>query len=128
MMICLISAGTLMVLAIGYLFVRQIPLILQNTPSKFKSRTIMLCGIYSITASSALVSLVVYRSAVFCDSVSHFAFVMCAYQYFTLIIDYSHGESEFIKQTSGLRIFNIQTPPCCCCFPCLLPWELTKFV
>lgn len=127
-MISLISIGFVLLLVIGYLFIRQISQIIQNTPSKLMSRTMMLCGIYSITGSAAFVSLVAYRAAVFCDSVSHFAFLLCAYQYFTLIIDYYGGESEFIKHTNGLRVFNIQTPPCCCCLQCILPSELTKYV
>lgn len=127
MMIALISTGAMLLSIIGYLFVRQIPSILQNTPSKYQSRTIILCGIYSVTASAALVSLIVYRAAVLCDSIAHFAFVMGAYQYFTLVIDYYGGESEFIKHTNGLKVFNIQTPPCCCCLHFLLPSELTKY-
>lgn len=127
MMISLISIGAMLLFIIGYLFIRQIPSILQNTPSKYQSRTIILCGIYSVTGTAALVSLIVYRSAVLCDSISHFAFVMGAYQYFTLVIDYYGGESEFIKHTNGLKVFNIQTPPCCCCLQFLLPSELTKY-
>lgn len=127
MMITLISTGSMLLFIIGYLFIRQIPSILQNTPSKYQSRTIILCGIYSVTGTAALVSLIVYRSAVLCDSISHFAFVMCAYQYFTLVIDYYGGESEFIKHTNGLKVFNIQTPPCCCCLQFLLPSEVTKY-
>lgn len=128
MMITLISTGAMLWFIVGYLFVRQIPSILQNTPSKYQSRTIILCGIYSVTGSAALVSLIVYRSAVLCDSISHFAFVMGAYQYFTLVIDYYGGESEFIKHTNGLKVFNIQTPPCCCCLQFLLPSEITKYI
>lgn len=126
-MITLISTGAMLLFIIKYFFIRQISSILLNTPSKYQSRTIILCGIYSVTGSAALVSLIVYRSAVLCDSISHFAFVMGAYQYFTLVIDYNGGESDFIKNTNGLKVFNIQTPPCCCCLQFLLPSELTKY-
>lgn len=128
MMISLISIGSFLLILIGFQFARQVSFVLQNTPSKYMARTLILCGIYTITGTAAFVSLVIYRAAVLCDSICHFAFLLCAYQFFTLVIDYYGGESEFMKHTNGLMVFNLQTPPCCCCLRFLLPSELTKWV
>lgn len=128
MMLCAIAVGSLLLIVIVYLFIRQIPYIVRRTPSNYLARTLMLCGVYTITASAAFVSLIAYRALVFCDSVCHFAFLLCAYQYFTLLISYVGGESNFIKTSEGSSVFNIQTPPFCCCLRCLLPTVITKFV
>lgn len=88
----------------------------------------MLCGIYTIVGSAALVSLIAYPAFVFCDSVCHFAFLLCAYQYFALVIEYAGGESNFIKIIRGTPCFNMQTPPLCCCLRFLQPSTVTKLV
>lgn len=126
MMICAIVVGLLLLIVIGYLFIRRIPYIIRHTPSNYLARTLVLCGVYTITASAAFVSLIAYRAIVFCDSVCHFAFLLCAYQYFTLIVSYVGGESNFIKNSEGMTVFNIQTPPFCCCLQFLLPTAITK--
>lgn len=127
-MLCAIVIGVLLLVVIVYLFVRQMPYILRHTPSKCLARTLMLCGVYTIIGSAALVSLISFRAFVFCDSVCHFAFLLCAYQYFTLLIDYVDGESNFIKNSGGLMVFNMQTPPLCCCLRFLQPSVITKYV
>lgn len=127
-MLCAIVIGTLLWLVIGYLFIRQIPNFFRHTPTQYLARTLTLCGVYIIIGSAALVSLIAYRAFVFCDSVCHFAFLLCAYQYFTLLIDYVDGEANFIKKSSGLMVFNIQTPPLCCCLRFLQPTVITKYV
>lgn len=127
-MICAIVVGSLLLLVIWCLFIRQIPNILRNTPTKYLARTLILCGVYTIVGSAALVSLIAYRAFVFCDSVCHFAFLLCAYQYFALVIDYAGGETNFIKNTRGTMVFNMQTPPLCCCLRLLIPTAVTKFV
>lgn len=127
-MFCAIAVGSLLLIMIWYLFIRKVPQILRNTPTIHLARTLMLCGIYTIVGSAALVSLIVYRAAVFCDSVCHFTFVICAYQYFVLVIEYAGGETNFIKTTRSTFAFNMQTPPLCCCFRFLAPSAITKFV
>lgn len=127
-MIGAIIIGVLLLLIIQFLFIHQMPYIFRHTPSKYLARTLMLCGIYTIIGSAAFVALIAYRAYVFCDSVCHFAFLLCAYQYFTLLIDYVDGESNFIKNSSGVMVFNIQTPPLCCCLRFLQPTEITKYV
>lgn len=127
-MLCAIVIGTLLLILIGYLFIRQMPFIIRHTPKPYRGRTLTLCGIYTIVGAAALTSLIAYRAYVFCDSVCHFAFLMCAYQYFTLIIDYADGESNFIKNTNGSMVFNMRTPPLCCCLPFLKPTVITKYV
>lgn len=128
MMACAIVVGSLLFILIACIFIRQIPAIIRYTPTKYLGRTLLLCSVYTIVGSAALVSLIVYRAYVFCDSVCHFAFLLCAYQYFTLLIDYVDGESNFIKNTTGIMVFNMRTPPLCCCLRFLLPTAITKFV
>lgn len=127
-MLCAIAVGSLLLILIWYLFIRQIPFILRHTPTKYLARTLMLCGIYTIVGSAAMVSLIAYRAFVFCDSVCHFTFLLCAYQYFSLVIEYAGGETNFIKNTRSTLCFNIRTPPLCCCLRFLLPSPVTKFV
>lgn len=128
MMIGAIVLGLMLFLVIACLFIRQIPFILRHTPTNYKARTLLLCGVYTIVAFAALVSLIVYRAAVFCDSVCHYTFVLCAYQFFTLILDYAGGESNFIKNSRDSLVFNIRTPPLCCCLRFVTPTVITKCV
>lgn len=127
-MLCAITIGSILLIVIWCLYIRQIPYVLRHTPSKYVARTLILCGVYVIVGSAALVSLICFKASVFCDSVCHFAFLLCAYQYFALIIEYAGGESNFIKSARGSFIFNVRTPPCCCCIRFLLPSPITKFV
>lgn len=127
-MLCAIVVGSLLLFVVYYQFIRQIPYILRHTPTMYLARTLMLCGVYSIVGSAALVSLIAYRAFVFCDSVCHFAFLLCAYQFFALVIDYAGGESNFIKNTRGNMVFNVRTPPMCCCLRFLLPSAVTKYM
>lgn len=126
MMIFAIIAGLLLFIAIAYLFIRRISYIFRNTPSNYLTRTLILCGVYTIVGGAALISLIVYRANVFCDSVCHFAFVLCAYQYFTLCIDYVGGETTFIKRANDQMVFNLRTPPLCCCLRFLTPTPISK--
>lgn len=127
-MVVVITLGVVCVCAIGYQFVRQLPFILRYTPAEYRARTLLLCSIYVIIGLATFVSLVAYQAFVFCDSVCHFTFVLCAYQYFALIIDYVDGESNFIIQTHGQMVFDMQTPPLCCCLHFLKPQAITKYV
>lgn len=123
-----ILIAVLLIFAIGYQFIRQVPHILRRTPTEYRARTLLLCAVYSIVGVTAFISLVAYRAFVFCDSVCHFTFLLCAYQFFVLIVDYVDGESNFIKETHGLMLFDMRTPPLCCCFRCLQPSAITKQV
>lgn len=125
-MVGAIVMGMVCLCAIGYQVIRQMPFILRHTPSEYRARTLLLCSVYMIVGLAAFISLIVYQAFVFCDSVCHFTFLLCAYQYFVLIIDYVDGESNFIIQTRGLMVFDVRTPPMCCCMQCLQPSAITK--
>lgn len=127
-MVGAIIIGMVLICAIGYQVIRQMPYILRNTPSEYRARTLLLCSVYIIVGLAAFTSLIAYQAFVFCDSVCHFTFLLCAYQYFVLIIDYVDGESNFIIQTRGLMVFDMRTPPMCCCLQCLQPTAITKYV
>lgn len=127
-MIGAIIIGLLLLITIGVQFIRQIAYCLRSTPSRYLARTLMLCGVYTIVGAAALLSLIAYRAMIFCDSLCHFAFLLCAYQYFNLCLDYADGETAFIKRASGQAVFNVRTPPLCCCLGCLSPTPITKCV
>lgn len=127
-MIIAITMGVVCLCAIGYQFIRQLPFILKHTPAEYRARTLILSSVYVIIGLATFVSLIAYQAFVFCDSVCHFTFVVCAYQYFALIIDYVDGESNFIIKTHGQMIFDMQTPPICCCLRFLKPLGITKQV
>lgn len=128
MMIAAITVGSLLFIAIALQFVRQIGYCLRNTPPRYLARTLVLCGVYTIVGGAALLSLIAYRSMIFCESLCHFAFVLCAYQFFALCVDYAGGETAFIKHVNGQAAFNARTPPICCCLGFLVPTPITKFV
>lgn len=128
LMIGAIIIGLLLLITIGVQFIRQIVYCLRSTPSRYLARTLMLCGVYTIVGAAALLSLIAYRAMIFCDSLCHFAFLLCAYQYFNLCLDYADGETAFIKRASGQAVFNVRTPPLCCCLGCLSPTPITKCV
>lgn len=121
-------SGCILFAIIVTIYIRQIRLILQSTPPKHLARTITLCGVYTVVGGASLISLTVPQASVFCDAICHFTFVVGAYQFFCLCIDYTGGESNFIKHTGGLLSFNMQTPPLCCCLTFLQPAAMTKWV
>lgn len=120
--------GSILFVIIATLYIRQFRLVLQSTPPQHLARTLTLCGVYTIVGAASLTSLCVFRANVLCDAICHFTFVMGAYQFFCLCIDYAGGESNFIKRTGGLLSFNLQTPPLCCCLTFLQPAAMTKYV
>lgn len=121
-----IITGSVLATVVVSLFLRQIPTILRITPGKYVGRTMALCGVYCIIAAAALTSLIVSQAVVFCDSICHFAFTVCAYQFYSLCVEYIGGETAFIKRCGGIASFNLQTPPCCCCLKCLEPAPMNK--
>lgn len=126
MLLSAMVSGSVLFAIIVVLYIRQIRLILQSTPPKHLARTLTLCGVYTIVGAASLTSLIVYPANVLCDAICHFTFLVGAYQFYCLCIDYTGGESNFIKRTGGLLSFNLQTPPLCCCLTFLQPAAMTK--
>ncbi|KAJ6632614.1 Organic solute transporter alpha-like protein [Pseudolycoriella hygida] len=94
-----------------------IPTILRNTPKKFISRTLFLCGFYSILSASAYTSMMVPRAFLFCDGITLVTFGIAVYEFFCLCIDYAGGETKFITKANGEEVLSMKTFPfCCCCF------------
>lgn len=118
-----VAGITSIYICLGYY--RNLAEMIRRTPKQFLSRTLILCGVYQIVAASSLVSMLVPRAVLICDTVSHFAFIFCAYQITCLFIDYVGGESNFIKQADD-QGFHLRTPPCCCCCFCCVPSPITK--
>ncbi|XP_037025776.1 organic solute transporter alpha-like protein [Bradysia coprophila] len=100
--------------------------ILRNTPKPFISRTIFLCGFYSILSASAYTSMMVPRAFLFCDGVTLVTFGIAVYEFFCLCVDYGGGESNFIVKAKDETVLTMQTFPFCCCCLFLKPMKITK--
>ncbi|XP_055643180.1 organic solute transporter alpha-like protein [Toxorhynchites rutilus septentrionalis] len=105
--------------------VNSVRQVLRQTPKRFKSKTIVILIIYPIVTALAIVSILIPKSYFICDSVSHIYFMITAYVFHSLVVDYVGGEDTFIK-ASDSETFNIRTPPCCCCLPFLKRSAVTK--
>lgn len=99
--------------------------VLRYTPKRFKSKTIVVLIIYPIVTALAIVSALIPKSYFICDTASHIYFMICAYVFYSLIIEYVGGDETFIR-SSDSRTFNVRTPPCCCCLPFLHRSAVTK--
>ncbi|XP_058823915.1 organic solute transporter alpha-like protein [Topomyia yanbarensis] len=104
---------------------RAVAQVLKQTPKRFKSKTIILLNIYPVVTALAIVSILIPKSYFICDTVSHIYFMICAYVFYSLSIDYVGGDDSFIK-SSDSETFNTRTPPCCCCLLFLKRSPVTK--
>ncbi|XP_065084663.1 organic solute transporter alpha-like protein [Ochlerotatus camptorhynchus] len=104
---------------------KNIRQVLQYTPKRFKSKTIVVLIIYPIVTALAIVSTLIPKSYFICDTASHIYFMICAYVFYSLIVEYVDGDEAFIR-SSDSRTFNVRTPPCCCCLPFLHRCAVTK--
>ncbi|XP_058448010.1 organic solute transporter alpha-like protein [Malaya genurostris] len=105
--------------------VRAVSAVLRKTPKRFKTKTIILLIIYPVVTALAIVSILIPKSYFICDTVSHIYFMICAYVFYSLSIDYVGGEESFIK-SSDSETFNARTPPLCCCLLFLKRSSVTK--
>ncbi|XP_055544539.1 organic solute transporter alpha-like protein [Wyeomyia smithii] len=99
--------------------------VLRQSPKRFKTKTIIVLLIYPVVAALAIISILIPKAYFICDTVSHIYFMICAYVFYSLLIDYVGGEDSFIKSTDS-ETFNTKTPPCCCCLFFLKRTAVTK--
>lgn len=104
---------------------KNIRQVLRHTPKRFKSKTVMVLILYPIVTALAIVSTLIPKSYFICDTASHIYFMISAYVFYSLIVDYIGGEEAFIR-SSDTETFNARTPPCCCCLPFLQRSSVTK--
>lgn len=104
---------------------KNIRQVLRYTPKRFKSKTIVVLIIYPVVTTLAIISALVPKSYFICDTASHIYFMISAYVFYSLIVDYIGGEEAFIR-SSDTQTFNARTPPCCCCLPFLQRSAVTK--
>lgn len=81
MIIVIVVAFVLFSIILG-MFLRQVPMIIRNTPTNFLARTMTLVGIYPVVGMAALTSVLVPKAIIFCDTICHISFTICAYQFF----------------------------------------------
>ncbi|XP_055603154.1 organic solute transporter alpha-like protein [Uranotaenia lowii] len=115
----ILSVGTVVVC------IRNVRLVLGHTPKRYKTKSILVLVIYPIVTMLAIVSILIPKSYFVCDTVSHIYFMISAYVFYSLIMDYIGGEDAFIK-SSDTETFTARTPPCCCCLPFLKRSTVTK--
>lgn len=120
-----IGIASILFLIILIIFLIQIPAKIKQ--KQFTTRTLILLCYYPIVAAAALISISLPKSIILCDTICHFAFTICAYQFFCLCIEYANGEKNFIKLAGDQRVFRLRVPPCCC-MVCVQPMLITKFV
>lgn len=120
-----IGIASLLFLIIFIIFLIQIPAKLKQ--KQFTTRTLILLSYYPIVGAAALISIILPKAIILSDTICHFSFTICAYQFFCLCIDYAEGESNFIKLAGEQFVFSLRVPPCCC-MVCVKPMLITKFV
>lgn len=76
------TLGLIIFLITTIKFFLFVPTILRNTPKQFLSRTLFLCGFYSILSASAYTSMMVPRAFLFCDGITLVTFAIAVYEFF----------------------------------------------
>lgn len=76
------TLGVIIFLLTTAKFFLFVPTILRNTPKQFLSRTLFLCGFYSILSASAYTSMMVPRAFLFCDGITLVTFSIAIYEFF----------------------------------------------
>lgn len=80
--ICAIAAALVLFLVILVVFYRQVNYVMSNTPRKFKGRTLLMNTAYPLVGMACVISILVPKAIVFCDTICHFTFVVLAYQFY----------------------------------------------
>ncbi|GAB0090720.1 Organic solute transporter alpha-like protein [Sergentomyia squamirostris] len=125
MLMGLTALGGFLFLLTVFIYYRNLNNLVRRTPKEFLARTLLLCAIYQIVSAVAFVSILVPRAILLCDTVAHLTFAFCTYQLIGLFIDYTAGETNYIKQANR-DAYSLRTPPCCCCCCCLHARPPTK--
>lgn len=55
---------------------------MHNTPRQFKARTLLLNSAYPLVAVAAVISILVPKAIVLCDTICHLTFAVLAYQFY----------------------------------------------
>ncbi|XP_058129157.1 organic solute transporter alpha-like protein [Anopheles ziemanni] len=124
--IALIIVGTVVLsIATISIFFKNAYHILHRTPKQFKTKSVLLLSIYPLITLFSVVSIAVPRAFFLCDTVMHVYFMVCAYVFFGLCMQYVNGEDALIKSTDS-QTFSLRTPPLCCCVPLFKRASVTK--
>ncbi|XP_053671214.1 organic solute transporter alpha-like protein [Anopheles nili] len=122
---CIIVATVLLSIATFSIFFKNAYHILHRTPKQFKTKSILLLTIYPLVTLFGVVSISVPRAYFLCDTVMHVYFMICAYVFFSLCMQYVDGEDALIKSTDS-QTFSLRTPPFCCLVPLFKRQPVTK--
>lgn len=120
-----IATGGFLLLLNKVIFLSTLCMIFKGVRPLFRTRTILLCGIYPFIALLAFITILIPQSGLLCNSLMHISFTICAYQFYNLFVSYVGGEENFVKEADP-DAFNIRTPPCCCCCLCCKMMSVTK--
>uniref|UniRef100_A0A182INJ6 Uncharacterized protein n=1 Tax=Anopheles atroparvus TaxID=41427 RepID=A0A182INJ6_ANOAO len=124
--IALMIVGTVILSIITFsIFFKNAYHILHRTPKLFKTKSVLLLTIYPLITLFSVVSATVPRAFFLCDTVMHVYFMISAYVFFSLCMQYVNGEDALIKSTDS-QTFSLRTPPLCCCLPLFKRASVTK--
>ncbi|XP_041762182.1 organic solute transporter alpha-like protein [Anopheles merus] len=121
----IIAATVLLSIGTFSIFFKNAYHILHRTPKQFKTKSILLLTIYPLITLFGVVSVAVPRAFFLCDTVMHVYFMICAYVFFSLCMQYVDGEDALIKSTDS-QTFSLRTPPLCCFVPLFKRAPVTK--
>uniref|UniRef100_A0A182PKH2 Organic solute transporter alpha-like protein n=1 Tax=Anopheles epiroticus TaxID=199890 RepID=A0A182PKH2_9DIPT len=121
----IIAATVLLSIGTFSIFFNNAYHILHRAPKQFKTKSILLLTIYPLVTLFGVVSISVPRAYFLCDTVMHVYFMICAYIFFSLCMQYVDGEDALIKSTDS-QTFSLRTPPLCCIMPLFKRTSVTK--
>uniref|UniRef100_A0A182QJU1 Organic solute transporter alpha-like protein n=1 Tax=Anopheles farauti TaxID=69004 RepID=A0A182QJU1_9DIPT len=121
----IVVATVLLSIATFSIFFKNAYHILHRTPKQFKTKSILLLTIYPLVTLFGVVSISAPRAYFLCDTVMHVYFMICAYVFFSLCMQYVDGEDALIKSTDS-QTFSLRTPPLCCFVPLFKRAPVTK--
>uniref|UniRef100_A0A1I8IQ18 Organic solute transporter subunit alpha n=1 Tax=Macrostomum lignano TaxID=282301 RepID=A0A1I8IQ18_9PLAT len=83
-------------------------------------RVFWLLGIYPFFCVTSVINLCVPRAAILVDFVNTIYFSICCLKFMHITQFYFGGRKQMLEylQTNGIK-FPLQSPPACCCCPCL---------
>lgn len=92
--------------------------------------TTLLCSIYPVISTAALVTILLPKSWLICHTVMHLSFTVGGVIFHNLCFRYAHSEDGYLKEVGEKEEMDLQTTPCCCCcsfLPKLMPTKTRLF-
>lgn len=77
--------------------------------------TTFICSIYPLISLAALITILLPRSWIICNTVMHISFTIGAVVFHNLCFRYANSEVGYLKEVGEKKDMDLQTTPCCCC-------------